>query len=200
MRKAGESKNSIMTYTKTWFKGSQGLFEKYLQPLQGQKLKFLEIGTFEGMAAVWMIENVLTHKDSYLVIVDPFAYLGVGDKTIKFDEVRKNFLENTMPYQDKIILHERTSEEAWPSLLTLQDRYDVIYIDGSHKAKDVLLDAVFSWMVLKKNGILIFDDYTWGGQNPEHMRPKPAIDTFLLAYKDELEVLHKGSQVFVKKI
>lgn len=189
-----------MTYTKDWFRGVRGNFEKSLLPMAGNPLKFLEIGTFEGMAAVWMLENVLTHKDSYLVIVDPFAYLGVGDATLKFDVIRKNFNENIAPYKDKVILHELTSEQAWPRLLNLEDKYDAIYIDGSHKTSDVLMDAVCAWMLLKKNGILIFDDYPWGGGNPPHVRPKPAIDAFLFAYQDQLELLIKNNQVVVKKI
>lgn len=190
-----------MKYTQQWFNGARHNFEKFVLPMAGlPKLKFLEIGTFEGMAAVWMLQNVLTHKDSYLVVVDPFAYLGIGNKLINFTEVKNNFMENTQAYKDKIVLHQSTSEEMWPYLVYGQDRYDFIYVDGSHKACDVMLDAVNAWLVLKPGGILLFDDYTWGAGNEEHMRPRPAIDAFLTSYKDRYELLEKGNQVAVKKI
>ncbi len=33
----------------------------------------------------------------------------------------------------------------------------VIYVDGSHKARDVIADAVLAWALLRPGGILIFD-------------------------------------------
>lgn len=165
-----------------------------------QDLFFLEIGTFEGMAAIWMLNNVLTNPTSRLHIVDPFMYLGIGNKSIDFNQVKANFMENIKPYMDKVKIFEGTSEQRLPEIISGDmPAYDAIYIDGSHKARDVMLDAVFSWIALKPNGILIFDDYVWGGQYPMYMRPKPAIDAFLSAYQDELELLEKGSQVFVRK-
>jgi predicted O-methyltransferase YrrM len=44
--------------------------------------------------------------------------------------------------------------------------YDVIYIDGSHRAVDVQADASFSWPLLKPSGVLIFDDYLWNMELP----------------------------------
>ena len=39
--------------------------------------------------------------------------------------------------------------------------YDLIYVDGSHTARDVLQDAVLGWGLLKRGGLMIFDDYLW---------------------------------------
>lgn len=33
----------------------------------------------------------------------------------------------------------------------------VVYIDGSHAAKDVIADAVLAWALLRPGGVLIFD-------------------------------------------
>lgn len=33
----------------------------------------------------------------------------------------------------------------------------VVYIDGSHWAKDVLTDAVMAWRLLKEGGVMILD-------------------------------------------
>jgi hypothetical protein len=42
-----------------------------------------------------------------------------------------------------------------------KDRFDVIYINGSHNSADVLADAAFSWPMIQDRGIIIFDDYEW---------------------------------------
>ncbi len=39
--------------------------------------------------------------------------------------------------------------------------FDVVYVDASHMAGDVLSDAVLAWKLLAPGGIMIFDDYAW---------------------------------------
>jgi hypothetical protein len=72
-------------------------------------------------------------------------------------------------------------------------------ISCSHRAKHVFLDAALSWDLLKDGGLLIFDDYELELKAPADLRPKVPIDTFLLAFGEELEVVHKGYQVAVRK-
>jgi len=45
--------------------------------------------------------------------------------------------------------------QYWNSSLN----YDIVYIDGSHVANDVLQDAVLVWQLVKVGGFMIFDDY-----------------------------------------
>jgi predicted O-methyltransferase YrrM len=80
------------------------------------------------------------------------------------------------------------------------ESYDIVYIDGSHAAPDVLADAVLSWSLLKKGGIMIFDDYMLDWELPPQDRPKIAIEAFLRIHKNELQKLHQGYQIIVKKI
>jgi hypothetical protein len=48
-----------------------------------------------------------------------------------------------------------------PQLLEEKQEFDVIYVDGSHFADDVLTDGITAWRLLKKDGVLIFEDLTW---------------------------------------
>lgn len=68
--------------------------------------------------------------------------------------------------------------------------FDIIFIDASHEAIDVLSDAILSWNILNENGILIFDDYLWDKIEGDHFRPKIAIDTFVNVYKTQLKTLY----------
>lgn len=80
------------------------------------------------------------------------------------------------------------------------DTFDFVYVDGLHIAKDVLADAVLAWDKLKKNGILIFDDYEWKKYpQTSNLHPKMAIDAFLKIYKDEFELIGKNYQICLKK-
>ncbi|GAF79330.1 unnamed protein product, partial [marine sediment metagenome] len=79
--------------------------------------------------------------------------------------------------------------------------FDIIYIDGCHRADCVLADAVLCFELLKTDGLLIFDDYAWGTEEfPEELRPEIAIDSFITAYRNYVEVVHHvGNQVIIKK-
>mgnify|MGYP003345107982 FL=1 len=80
-------------------------------------------------------------------------------------------------------------------------QYDFIYIDGSHTAADVLVDACMSWQLLKQGGIMLFDDYHWnpGGYN-EYQTPKRGVDAFSHAFGDQFKVVHDGYQIAVQKL
>ncbi len=58
-------------------------------------------------------------------------------------------------------------------------KYDFVYIDASHIAKEVLMDTVLACELLMDNGILIFDDYDWEVyKNFPSLQPKTAIEGF----------------------
>ena len=79
-------------------------------------------------------------------------------------------------------------------------KFDFIYIDGSHKACDVLADAVLSWNLLKADGIMILDDYEWDYFEEEYNNPRIAIDSFLKSYQNQIELIYKHFQAVVKKV
>ncbi len=75
----------------------------------------------------------------------------------------------------------------------------MIYIDGSHVAKDVMADALLSWHLLKPEGFLIFDDYAWDHYPDPTLTPRLAIDAFLSMFSQDIQVLHKAYQVIVQR-
>ena len=80
------------------------------------------------------------------------------------------------------------------------DFFDAVYIDGGHASPAVSQDAVLALLVIKPNGLIIFDDYLWDGGATELDRPKLAIDSFLNLYEGKLELLHQKHQVVVRKL
>ena len=78
--------------------------------------------------------------------------------------------------------------------------FDFAYIDASHEAADVLADAVLTWPLLKPGGLLGFDDYEWHLNPDPEQRPGPGIDAFLSALRGRYDLVHKGYQVWIRKI
>lgn len=191
---------SEYSFTVDWFSKHTSTWEKYLSQFKGRYIWYLEIGVFEGRSATWMFENILTNPDSRAYLVDPFeAGYGKHNLLIDFDGVRERLSSNIKQWEDRVCLYDKSSAEFFRSA-PKNPRYSIIYIDGDHKAKNVLQDAVSAFEILENGGVMILDDYNWPVVVEVHNHPRTAIDAFLNIYKDDLEVLHKDDQVFIRKL
>ncbi|HEY2919629.1 MAG TPA: class I SAM-dependent methyltransferase [Candidatus Binatia bacterium] len=135
-------------------------------------VKALEVGSFEGRSALWFLVNVLSHPTSSITCVDIF------DNPVVEGHFDKNMAISG--FSSKVIKVKARSDDALKQLKS--GTYDFIYIDGSHVAKDVLVDAVLAWELLKPGGVVIFDDYAgagFGSRFGRHKTPKLSINAFL---------------------
>jgi predicted O-methyltransferase YrrM len=79
--------------------------------------------------------------------------------------------------------------------------FDLIYVDASHYAVDVLTDAVLSFKLLKAGVILIFDDYLWAGDENIVYYPKIAIDAFTNIFSKHIKLIPAPlNQIYAVKI
>jgi hypothetical protein len=162
-----------------------------LSPIAGKpNLRALEVGTFEGRSAIWFLENILTDPSSSITCVDIF----VGNYEQTFDK-------NIKPFGGRVTKIRAPSQIALRKLQL--ESYDFAYIDGSHMAKDVLVDAMLAWDLIKPGGIIIFDDYELDKPmdkfDGDAFHPKIAVDAFLNVMDPYVEVLFRGYQVAVRK-
>ena len=178
-------------FTADWFGGNIINWQRYLAHLAGQaNIAFLEIGCYEGRATVWLLGNILTHETAKIDCIDVFYDEGYEHR---FDHNIKTVLG-----EKKVNKIKASSQIMLRNLLLYH--YDAIYIDGSHTAPDVLDDAVLAFKLLKRGGIMIFDDYEWNVYQDILLTPKLAIDAFLAIYQRQYELLHKRYQVIIKKL
>lgn len=194
-----------LSFTQDWFSNNIEKWSILLKSLEGKPTEALEIGCFEGRATKWMLENILTHDDSRITVIDTFAGSiehrdGHADHDFSNTEAIFDF-NVWMPYRNKVTKIKDRSFDALVAFNTgyVNKKYDFIYIDGSHVSKDVMADALLAWPLLAKDGIMIFDDYLWQPYNKPHMEPKLAIDAFMKMMFDESVVLDVGYQVAIQK-
>jgi predicted O-methyltransferase YrrM len=164
-------------------------WKKVLASYKGRPdVRYLEVGVFEGRSLIWMLENILTHETARATGMDIFP----GD-------MKEIYLSNLKisGFADKVTTITGYSQLELRKLEP--QSFDIIYIDGSHVACDVLSDAVMSWQVLKENGVMIFDDYLYGLDLPSDLRPQVSIDSFITAFRNSLEVISHSYQVMVQK-
>jgi predicted O-methyltransferase YrrM len=159
--------------------------------------RVVEIGSYEGRATVWILENLIRHPQSKVYCIDPFMPTGRKDKevcrkvNIDWDQVRQRFQSNLAltGKAGQVELLRQPSAIALSSLLAVEfGRVDFVYVDGSHRAPDVLSDLIFSYHLLKDGGLMICDDYIWRleARIPEidvlH-NPKISIDAFFNIFR-----------------
>ena len=180
--------------------GAAVQWSKWLGDVAGKPgLHFLEIGSYEGCSARWFLKNILTDPTSDIVCVDTFK--GGGPMAeFKDDELLTKFLATINPWRGQVVIVRDTSDTALRYQLAVQNHFDLVYIDGSHVATDVLKDSVLAWPTLKVGGMVIWDDYGWEGLHDPIQQPKLAVDAFLACYDGKYEVVGKEWQVAIRKV
>ena len=160
-------------------------------------INYLEIGTFFGANLLSVADSYGIHKDSKLYCIDPWEdYDEYSEYKNKQSDIYNTFLKNVenSGFKDKIIVNRGYSNVE---ILKFEDNFfDIIYIDGNHEPEYVLEDAVLSFRKLKQNGIMIFDDYGWGGDE----LTKRGIDSFISGYHKRITNLGEANtQLFIRK-
>jgi len=165
---------------------------------KNNSMKYLEIGTFYGANILSVANTYGLHNDSKLYCIDPWEdYEEYPEYKNQQSSIYSTFINNieNSGVKDKIIINRGFSNNEIPKF---EDNFfDIIYIDGNHEPEYVLEDAVLSFRKLKTNGIMIFDDYGWGGPD----LTQKGIDSFLNGYHKRIKLLNIiNSQVFIQKL
>jgi predicted O-methyltransferase YrrM len=179
-----------MNFTADWFTHNIPNFEKCMNALDKREI-FLEIGSYEGRSTCWLLEHGLA-DDGDIQCIDPFV--GMRD-------VEERFLSNVNQVKKPDQYFEHFRNYSYHSLSWLiQDapddpaQFDFIYIDGDHDPATTLIDASMAWVLLRKGGVMLFDDYEY----PEQPT-KCGIDGFLMGFVDKYDLLLKNYQLAVVK-
>lgn len=78
-------------FTQDWFTGHIPVWDEALKDFKGKpNIQYLEVGVFEGRAAVWMLENILTNPSSHLTGLDLFE----GDYGEMYPDFAKRYFSN----------------------------------------------------------------------------------------------------------
>lgn len=189
-----------MTSFPNWFAndGKDNFHRQLLHLRNKNGLRFLQLGVFTGDASKWLLEMILTAgEDCHLTDVDTWE--GSNESAhhrMDFNEVENAYDVKLQPYSNVTKVKGKTFDFLRQAPLNY---FDFIYIDADHTAAGTLLDAEMSWVCLKSGGILAFDDYEWSDGTGDKNRPQPGINTFLERHNDELCILCKNWQLWVKK-
>tara|TARA_A100001388_G_C28690541_1_gene461107 strand:- start:333 stop:1022 length:690 start_codon:yes stop_codon:yes gene_type:complete len=158
-----------------------------------KSFRYLEIGSFEGGSAIFVASKF---KNAEIYCVDNWIKTEDGYSNLNFEDIEFNFDFNIQNYKN-IKKIKKSSDDFF---ITNTLSYDVIYVDGYHKADQVYKDCVNSWKNLNVSGIMICDDYIWNHYFQIENNPCFAINKFLRTIKNYKVLKVSNSQIFIKKI
>jgi hypothetical protein len=188
-----------------WFDGVKDNF-KYIflenNYFNNKNIKMLQLGAFAGHASNWLGNNVIG------TLMDVDTWNGSQKKDghidnhghLNFNEVEDHHAKLTKGLN--VSKFKGTTQDFFKQN---KETFDFIYIDASHKKKDVMFDLENSFKILNINGIIACDDYIWNiNLNPE-LIPHYAIKEFVEKNKNSIEVLQiksssSGLQLWFKKV
>jgi predicted O-methyltransferase YrrM len=195
-------------YSADWFSVNIPTWDKLLEQLKPKRL--LEIGSYEGRSTCYLIEKLAYQYPIEIYCIDTWEDGIAYDKNTSYQgmsEIEKSFdfnigvAKNNVGNLASVTKYKGFSVKALSRLVSLDEPpvFDFIYIDGSHRATDVLIDAVLSFQLLRVGGFLIFDDYLWttdtlGEQDPLNM-PKTAIDAFVNIFIRKIRII-SGTPIY----
>lgn len=178
---------------------------KLLAPFRDRPARMLEIGSWEGRSALFFL-NYLPQVQ--LTCVDTFAggqehqeaaaRSPEDAETLRTVEAR--FDGNTRVFSGRIEKIKASSVDALVQLGLAGRRFDIAYIDGGHRAREVYADSALAWPLMARDALVIFDDYQWQEMPDPMDNPKPGIDAFLKSIEGQYRMVHNDYQVAIARL
>jgi len=190
------------TFGYDWTSGNFPTWIRLLARYRDVPARVIEIGSWEGRSALFFMNYLPRSK---LVCIDTFE----GSEEHRahpeafasdLPKIERRFDANLAPFAARLEKRKAASAVALTELGIEGRRFDIAYIDGSHRSADVYGDGVLTWSMLLPGGIMIFDDYEWEWMPEPQSNPKLGIDSFLRAFEGQYRIVHKGFQIAIEKL
>ena len=191
-------KNNYIFQEMDAFSFNISIWDKFFKKkkLISTNLEYLEIGTFEGRASVFVLENLVNANCTF---VDPFMEYDEMKNTAGYSNlspIHENFLQNISKFPERYEFFKESSDSFFKNCIK---NFDLVYIDGSHYGEDVYRDAVNSFKFLNKKGFIIFDDLFWFHFPSVDENPLGGIFKFLIEFDHLIKICHISNQLIIMK-
>lgn len=150
-----KAKKKIIGFTKENITYSIPIYDSIIKKnLKKDNLQCLILGAYEGYSTYFFS---LFNKTWKFTCVDSWN----KKKFKKFNIEAENYFDkNTKDFKNRI---NKIKSSTKNFLKENKFNYDFIYLDASHKSKDVEFDCINAWNFLNKKGILIIHSLFWRG-------------------------------------
>jgi len=143
-------------------------------------IRYLEIGAFEGRNLAfldWLLPGRLA-----VTVIDPW-FNEEFNPDAQYHGIEDRFHRNMARTKFKSLVSKKTfSGVELPLMRAAGETFDLIYVDGSHAALEVLIDLCFCASLLARGGMMILDDYWHDVSDISGPGVKQAVDQFLSVF------------------
>lgn len=160
-----------------------------------EPLRVLEIGSWEGMSTLFLLDY-FPKAEVHAVDTWEGSVENAGLDTLA--TLNERFDRNVADHAARLVKHRMMSSEFFRREAG-GEPFDLIYVDGSHYADDVVQDCLHAFARLKVGGVMIMDDYLWKFYDDEHDNPLYAINAFLSMKEGRYEILDVYSQMVIRR-
>ncbi len=190
-----EQKINKKNFSNKWFLNNFYIFNYFLPKDKNAKFDYLEIGCFEGLSSLYVLSK---YNAVNAFLIDVWDMPNPNSKTLSnnFDKVEKAFDENLSDYTFTKVKDD--SVISMRKLLKEDKSFDFIYIDGSHNGEDILSDAIEAFKILKKDGLIFFDDFLQYDKSRD-LQSYEGIEKFLTLYSNFLKIEYFQNNLVVRK-
>jgi hypothetical protein len=160
-------------------------------------IRYLEIGAYEGRNLAfldWLIPGRLD-----VTVIDPW-FNEEFNPDQNYHDIEARFHRNMARTGFENPTCKKTFSGAeLPRMRDAGAVFDLIYVDGSHTALEVLIDLCFCASLLAPGGVMILDDYWHDISDVGGPGVKQAVDQFLSVFGRYFRMLAVYRQVVLVK-
>ena len=198
-----ESKEKGYVFTHDFFSVNIPVWTRWFDEfIVSAPLRCLEIGSWQGTSATWLLDKVVSKRQGLITCIDTFEGSSEHQPwlpTLGAD--LHSFFDHNISASGHSRHCRKLVGRSQDILLYLDNQtYDFIYIDGAHEAKFVIQDAILSWRILRSGGFLIFDDLDHHFPTAPEQDTGRAIDAFTTWFADELQIIEQNRQMLIHKL
>ena len=189
------SKISNKQFSNKWFLNNFEVFNFFLPKDRNKKFNYLEIGCYEGLSSYYVLSE-FNFINAYFLDIWDLPNSNSVTLSNNFNSIEKAFDENLSEFNYTKIKDD--SVVSMRKLFRKNINFDFIYIDGSHNGEDILSDAIESFKILKKGGLIFFDDFLQHDNN-RFIQSYTGIEKFLDLYANKIKIIFFQNNLVIKK-
>ena len=176
-------------------------------------IQILEIGSWQGGSATWLLDRVIGPRGGHLTCVDTFEgsseHAGLRSA---LERAAPPLGDGSSPWPIERLFDANIARTGKAGAVTkirgtsqdvlrrmVDNRFDLIYVDGAHEAGMVIQDAVLAWSLLDAGGFLLFDDVLFTFPDRPAQDTARAVDFFVGVFGKELTVIERGRQLLLRR-
>ena len=156
--------------------------------------KYFEIGTGRGTSAY---ASSLSSTVNEIITLDKIPFSRKRSMAINYEEIVLSMKDLNRQIKIKSKYKIKFLHSSYKIILAITNfsKFDVAFIDGDHDHKLIVyLDFIICWMVIKRNGVIIFDDYEL-----KRFKVKKIVDTLRKLFKKHnFLLIHTRGYLFDK--